>query len=217
MAGQTGQGARSGERAERSCLAIRRSGHAQTLAVLFVVVFAAGCGESGQMMRPYGDTADAAIDPARRGEYLVETAGCHTCHTPLKEGPTGPQSDRTRMLSGHQARTPLTPPPILEAPWQWVATSTNTAFAGPWGISYAANLTPDRKTGLGLWTEDDFVRTLRTGQHMGVSRPLAPPMPWRAYARFSDQDLRAIFAYLGTIPSIVNHVPDYVPPLQRSR
>ena len=88
---------------------------------------------------------------------------------------------------------------------------TNTAFSGPWGVSYTFNLTPEPNTGLGIWTEEMFVRTIRTGRHMGVSRPINPPMPWPAYRNATDEDLKAIYAYLRTIKPIVNHVPDYQP------
>jgi hypothetical protein len=57
-----------------------------------------------------------------------------------------------------------------------------------------------------------FVTALRTGRHMGVSRPIMPPMPWPAFRNASDDDLKAIYAYLRTIKPIVNHVPDYQPP-----
>ena len=89
---------------------------------------------------------------------------------------------------------------------------TLTAFAGPWGVSYAANLTPDQNTGLGVWTEDMFVKALRTGKHMGTSRPIQPPMPWMWAGQATDDDLKAMFAYLKSIPPVVNHVPDYQEP-----
>ena len=55
--------------------------------------------------------------------------------------------------------------------------ATNTAFAGPWGVSFTANLTPDKETGLGKWTEEMFIATMRTGRHQGKGRPMLPPMP----------------------------------------
>jgi hypothetical protein len=93
---------------------------------------------------------------------------------------------------------------------------TFTSFAMPFGIVYSANLTPDKDTGLGTWTEEMFVRSMRTGRHMGglkSARPIFPPMPWQDFAGLTDQDLKAIFAYLRTVPSIRNAVPDpKVPP-----
>jgi cytochrome c553 len=159
-----------------------------------------------------GATADTAR--AKRGEYLVNTAGCHDCHTPWKMGANGPEPDMSRMLSGHPETLQLTPPPALTGTWAMVSSFTNTAHSGAWGISYTMNLTPDRNNGLGIWTEEMFLKAIRTGRHMGVSRPINPPMPWQVYRNFSDDDLKAIYAYLRTIPPIVNHIPDYVPPAE---
>ena len=82
-------------------------------------------------------------------------------------GAKGPEPDMTRMLSGSPETSKLPPPPAPAGPWIWSGTADNTAFAGPWGISYAANLTPDKNTGLGIWTEEMFVKAMRTGKHMG--------------------------------------------------
>jgi hypothetical protein len=100
------------------------------------------------------------------------------------------------------------------SPWVVAANDDFTAWSGPWGVSFAANLTPDRNTGLrsGVWTEDLFIKALRTGKHMGTARDILPPMPWPEISRMTDDDLRAIWAYLGTIPPITNHVPDPIPP-----
>ena len=87
----------------------------------------------------------------------------------------------SRMLSGHPETLQLTPPPALTGTWAMASSFTNTAHAGAWGISYTMNLTPDRNTGLGIWTEEMFVKAIRTGRHMGVSRPINPPMPWPVY------------------------------------
>ena len=86
--------------------------------------------------------------------------------------------------------------------------------AGPWGVSYTANLTPDPDTGLGRWSAQDFVRTMRSGRHLGSGRPLLPPMP-AAYGQMSDEDLQAMFAYLQTLPPVRNRVPAPLPPAAR--
>ena len=129
-------------------------------------------------------------------------------------GPQGPEPDMTRFLSGHPEQ--IGPLPNAKAPdsFAWSASLTNTAFSGPWGVSYTFNLTPEANTGLGIWTEEMFVRAIRTGRHMGVARPINPPMPWPAYRNATDEDLKAVYAYLRTIKPIVNHVPDYQPPLE---
>ena len=148
-----------------------------------------------------------------RGMYIVNTSGCHDCHTPWKVGPQGPEPDMTLALSGHPESMKLPPPPKLgNGPWVWTAAGTNTAFAGPWGVSYTANLTPDRMTGIGIWTEDIFVKTIRSGRHWGVSRPILPPMPWTVYRNMTDEDLKSVFAYLRTIKPIKNQVPEPVAP-----
>jgi hypothetical protein len=85
-----------------------------------------------------------------------------------------------------------------------------TLGCGDWGISFATNLTPDENTGIGSWSEATFVKSLKTGRHMGVARPVLPPMPWPAYRNLTDDDLRSIYAYLRTIPAVHNRVPEPV-------
>ncbi len=142
-----------------------------------------------------------------RGGYLVKAFGCADCHTPLRKGAHGPEPDTARGLSGHPQDLALPPPPRAEGPWLWGGAATNTAFWGPWGVSYAANLTPDADTGLGRWRATDFIGAMRKGQHAGVSRPLLPPMPWQAIGQLDDRDLRAMFAYLQSRPAVRNAVP----------
>jgi Cytochrome c len=160
-----------------------------------------------------GVTDARAAEMIERGRYLVVTGGCNDCHTPWQMTAKGPAPDMTRMLSGHPESMKVTRPPRPTGEWIAAASATNTAWAGPWGVSFTANLTPDRETGLGNWTEEMFISTLRTGKHAGVSRPLLPPMPWPAYAQMTDRDLKAIFAYLKSIKPIKNMVPAPVPPM----
>jgi hypothetical protein len=148
----------------------------------------------------------------QRGEYLVAAMGCSSCHTPKTMGPGGPKSDASRFLSGHPEDSALGPPPKLDAgPWVSVGSWDTTAWAGPWGTSYAANLTPDENTGIGSWSEETFVGALRTGRHMGVSRPILPPMPWGSFRNLNDEDLRSIYAYLRTVAPVHNRVPEPLP------
>ncbi len=178
----------------------------KTLLVLLITVPAAG------LMLAALSPREVRTAQLARGKYLVTYGGCSDCHTPLKFGPNGPEPDLTRYLSGHPGNAELPAPPKLAgSPW-FAATAGMTAWAGPWGISYAANLTPDEHTGLGIWTEAMFIQAMRTGQHMSAGRPILPPMPWQNLAALADADLRAIYAYLRSLPPIRNEVPNPVPP-----
>jgi hypothetical protein len=120
------------------------------------------------------------------------------------------------LLSGHPAGSKI-PPVDLKAtkPGYWYLMGPDlTAFVGPWGISYSANLTPDSTTGLGGLSEELFVKALRTGKHFGQDngRPILPPMPWEVIGRMTDEDFSAVYAYLRSIPPVNNRVPGPVPP-----
>jgi mono/diheme cytochrome c family protein len=144
-----------------------------------------------------------------RGRYLVTLGGCNDCHTPWKATPEGGMApDESRMLSGHPEGLTMPAAPSLDGPWGYATSTTMTAVSGPWGVSFARNLTPDPETGLGAWTEENFILTLRNGRHMGQGRPLLPPMPWFNYGKATDADLKAIFAYLRSIPAVKNRVPE---------
>ena len=155
-------------------------------------------------------SADAHVE---RGAHLVRTMGCNDCHTPWKMGPRGPEPDMSRSLNGHPSDLVMPPAPALPpGPWAWVGAATNTAFAGPWGVSFAANLTPDPETGLGNWTEAMFIQTMKTGRHQGKGRALLPPMPYPIVANLSDDDIRSLFAYLQSLPPVRNRVPQPIDP-----
>jgi mono/diheme cytochrome c family protein len=163
-------------------------------------------------------TAKNADAEVSRGELLARFGGCHDCHTPKIMTAKGPQPDTSRLLSGHPASAPLPAVPLgVVGPNEWGALASNdlTAWAGPWGISFAANLTPD-VTGLGPWNEQLFIQTMRTGKHLGVGRDLLPPMPWFNLEALSDQDLKALFKYLQSLKPISNQVPQPIPPQARA-
>ncbi len=153
-----------------------------------------------------------------RGKYLVTIIGCG-CHTPRIRTPEGEAvEDSARLLSGYPAESEL--PEIPEGmfsregmfpPWR-TTVSYRAACAGPWGVSFPRNLTPDVETGLGSWTEEIFIKALRTGKDMGEGRDILPPMPWRKVSKLSDEDLKAIFAFLGSLEPIENAVPDPITP-----
>jgi mono/diheme cytochrome c family protein len=151
----------------------------------------------------------AAIE---RGKYLVNFGSCNDCHTPWKLGPKGPEPDMTRALTGHPTEMRVSPSPTLEGSWGIAAANTMTAWTGPWGVSFTANLTPDKETGLGDWTEEMFIQTMRTGRHQGKGRAILPPMPWFSVNALSDEDIKAVFAYLQSLPPVHNRVPAPIDP-----
>jgi mono/diheme cytochrome c family protein len=124
-------------------------------------------------------------DKIARGKYLAIGSSCADCHTP---GFFYGAPDTNRWLSGS------------EIPWQ-----------GPWGVTYARNLTPHPETGLGSWTEDQIVTALKTG-HRPDGSPLLPPMPWQNISNYSDEDLHCLATYLKSIPPVEHKVPDRLPP-----
>jgi hypothetical protein len=150
-----------------------------------------------------------------RGEYLTNAGVCDDCHTPKLFTPKGPSPDMSKRFSGAPADAKLPPIPSgVISPTAWGALGTNdmTAWAGAWGVSFAANLSPDKATGLGSWTEAAFLKALRTGKHKGVLRDILPPMPWQSIGKLNDADLSAMFAYLQSQKPIGNKVPDPIPP-----
>lgn len=189
-----------------------RSVHAAGVLAAFLAVAVAGCDRpEATAQATHGDPEAAHADLVARGEYLVMVGGCNDCHTPWIMGPNGPEPDLSRMLSGHPqdlAVGPQVAVPPEAGLWAWAP--HNTAWVTPLGTAYAFNLTPDENTGIGIWTEEIFIQTLRTGKHWGVSRDILPPMPWFNYGKMSEEDLKAVWAYLRTIPPIQNRVPDAV-------
>lgn len=159
--------------------------------------------------------SDAAL--LARGAHLVDTIGCADCHTPSVMGPNGPQKDLALGFAGHPQALDVSPPPAPAGGWIWGGSASMTAFHGPWGVSYASNLTPDAETGLGHWSLEQFIATMRSGRHLGSGRPLLPPMPWQGIGKLDDGDLAAMFAYLQSLPAVANRVPGPLPPVMAVR
>jgi mono/diheme cytochrome c family protein len=182
------------------------------------LLFLFGCQQPAPTQAPAEKAAAAPAAPAQspveRGKYLTTVGGCNDCHTPKKMGPNGPEADMTRELSGNPSTEKVAPVPakLFEKGWLTLANNHLGAWAGPWGVSFAMNLTPDKETGLGSWTPEMFMGALRTGKHQGTGRPILPPMPWNWYRNMTDDDLKAIFAYLQSLPPIKNPIPDPLPP-----
>lgn len=161
-------------------------------------------------------TAEANIskeDQVKRGEYLVSFAMCDDCHTPKIITPNSFEIDMSRRFSGHPAEEPFgsdsDKKKLVTEQHVIVFSPGLTAAVGPWGVSYAANLTPD-DTGIGNWTEAQFLKAIREGKSKGLdgARPLLPPMPWEVVRNMSDEDLKAVFAYLKSVKPVKNVVPN---------
>ncbi|MBO0935856.1 diheme cytochrome c-553 [Fibrella sp. HMF5335] len=148
-----------------------------------------------------------------KGQYLINIMGCADCHAPKKFTAQGPVPDPALGLSGHPAQMPLGTI-NKDALKEWVLfNGMNTAAVGPWGVSYSANLTP-HATGIGNWTEQQFIIALTEGKSKGIrtARPLLPPMPWPNYVNMKREDLVAMFAYLKSCKPIDNNVPQPITP-----
>jgi mono/diheme cytochrome c family protein len=125
----------------------------------------------------------AAQTPVERGKYLVESiAGCGNCHTP--QGSNGPIL--SRALSGG--------PPMVE---------------GKLFTAQPSNLTSDRETGLGRYSDAQLKVMIREGKRPDGTL-IGPPMPFNFYRGMADADLDAIVAYLRTVPAVKNAMPKSV-------
>jgi Cytochrome c len=176
-------------------------------AMLLVTTTVFGCGRNAPLNE----------DSVARGEYLVTLGGCNDCHTPKLPGPSGaPELDVNRLLAGHpeNAPPPAWTPEDAKLNVLVTVNDMGTAWAGPWGVSFAINLTPDKGTGIGEWREATFIQMARTGKHQGQpnGRDILPPMPWFNVKDLTEADLKAMWAYLRSIPPVKNQVPFPIPP-----
>ena len=186
------------------------------IAFTFITAAFIACSENKQpavaeTRKPAEPTNEELV---QRGDYLVKITGCNDCHSPKRMGAQGPEIIPERMLSGYPADLPLPKftDPLIKQGFA-MFTPDLTAAVGPWGISFAGNLTPD-ETGLGNWTLEQFKTALTKGKFKGLEsgRPLLPPMPWVNYTTMADEDIKAIFAYLKSIKPVKNVVPAPVTP-----
>ena len=163
------------------------------LVALTVAIAAATVARDAKTVAPASKTkaAPAAAKPTaaviERGKKLATFGGCVDCHTP---GSLYGAPDFTRQLSGSEL-----------------------GWSGPWGTSYARNLTPDLETGLGYYKENEIILALKSGKRLD-GKPMLPPMPWQNIAALSDADMHALVAYLQSLPPVAHQVPDAVPPGQ---
>jgi hypothetical protein len=183
------------------------------LAAIAVSALIVGCTPKNGSSPGVDSTNSASVMPTvERGKYLVTITGCNDCHTPWAMGAQGPAPDMTKMLSGHPAGMIISAPAMLPPPWMATGDMSMTAWSGPWGVSFTANLTPDSVTGIGACTQDQFINALKSGKHQGTGRPILPPMPWNWFSQMTNTDLASMYMYLKTIPPISNKVPDPIPP-----
>lgn len=178
------------------------------------LLFIIGC--STPTPPPVQKTEMSIDQKIERGRYLVDVGSCTDCHSPKIITPQGPVPDTNRLFSGSPSDMKLpaiNPKEITPGKW-YLGSSDLTAWVGPWGVSYSANLTPDSATGSGTWSEELFIKILRSGKFMGVDagRPIMPPMPWQNIRLMTDEDLKCLLAYFHSIPAIKNAVHAYVPP-----
>ena len=159
-------------------------------------------------------TTDTAVKPdsaamVARGSYLVNAIGCDDCHSPKRMGPQGPEIIPELRFSGfpHNGQLPVIDTTEIKKGWTLFSPDLTSAV-GPWGVSFAGNITSDG-SGIGNWKEENFIRALREGKYKGLenSRPLLPPMPWATYKNLTDEDLKSIFAFLKTTNPVNNVVP----------
>ena len=141
-------------------------------------------------------TGNYTAEQVKRGQYMVALLGCTSCHT---DGALVGAPDSRRFLAG---------------------SDTGIAYSNPLkqkypGVVYPANLTPDMETGLGAWTDEDILQMLRNGVTPDGRHTLSV-MPWTAYSRLSDEDARAIVAYLRGLPPVHHKVPENVAPGQKA-
>ena len=126
-------------------------------------------------------SAASAQDAVARGKYLAVVGGCTDCHTP---GYFFGKPDEKRYLGGSEVG--------FEIPGM--------------GVFHGSNLTPDKETGLGKWSDAEIVLAMQTGVRPD-KRILAPIMPWKALAQLTKDDAMAIVSYLRSIPAVKNKVP----------
>jgi len=180
--------------------------------VLFALILLTGC-SSNKKPEVAATPQPTPEQMVKRGEYLVTIMGCNDCHSPKGQGG---KLIPELMLSGYPSDRPLLKVESGALKKGWVLlTGDLTSAAGPWGVSFAANLTSD-PTGIGSWTEENFKRAMKEGKYKGMpgGRTLLPPMPWVNYAVIEDEDVAAIFAYLKSTSPVRNIVPAPIPPDQ---
>jgi hypothetical protein len=187
------------------------------LSVLTVLFFLSYCTSKTEKTANENQTEKSEMsndELVAKGEYLVTVMGCNDCHSAKRMGERGPEIINEAMLSGYPADKKFEgiEQSIIKKGWG-IVNEDMTAFAGPWGVSFAANITPD-PTGIGNWSEEQFKTAITKGKFKGMEngRTLLPPMPWQNLSILKDDDVKAIYAYLKSIKPVSNVVPAPIPP-----
>lgn len=136
-------------------------------------------------------------EQAERGRYLVTLLGCGGCHT---DGALIGKPQPERLLAGSSIG---------------IATSNPMERPDP-GIVYPSNLTPDPKTGLGAWSQEEIATLLLSGIDNHGTKVL-PVMPWLNYQQLQPEDAAAIATYLQSLAPVKHRVPKNVEPGQKAR
>jgi cytochrome c553 len=178
-------------------------------AILLFMFFMNACNEQAPEATTKEAAAKSLEDIIKEGERLVASHDCEICHSPKQMGPQGPEIIPELRFSGHPstATLPPTSEEALKAGWV-LFTPDFTSVVGPWGQSYAANISSD-STGIGMWTEAQFKKAVTEGKLKGLdnTRPILPPMPWQAFKHLTDEEISSIFAYLKSTKPVKNVVP----------
>ena len=185
-----------------------------SLILMSIIMYSCNSKQDKKIEETENETvAQEPINLVERGEYLVDLGGCHHCHSPKIMTEQGPVPDPKLLLSGHPADEKLPPYDKETAKGYALFSMGFTSFTGPWGTSFAANLTPD-DSGIGTWSDAQFFKSIREGKHKGHEggRMVLPPMPWQDFAKMTDEDLKSVFEYLKSLPAIENIVPPPIPP-----
>ena len=143
-----------------------------------------------------GNFAPEHLYQVKRGEYLIELLGCGACHT---EGALEGVPDFDRSLAGSTIGIAYNNPLGIENP----------------GVIYPANITPDKETGIGAWSDIQIERAIRAGLGRHAGKRIAA-MPWQGYAKLSEEDITAIVSYLRSIKPVSHQVPDAVLPGEKA-
>lgn len=185
------------------------------LLILLILLFTA-CQDKNYAKVPEEPAVAEATheQQVKRGEYLVTTIGCADCHSPKQFGSRGPEDIKGLELSGFQQGQEIPSVDMTNLPPGYIVMNGDlTAAVGPWGTSFAANITSD-ETGIGNWSLEQFKVAMTKGKYKGLenSRDLLPPMPWFNFAKLTDKDLEAMYHYLQSTKAVENVVPAPIPP-----